>query len=322
MKPAVGRGSDFRWPDVWEMVLVSCVVSTLSTEQKSAIIAALCEGVSIRSTERLTNCHRDTIMRLGVAVGQGCTALHGKYMRNLQVSRIELDEVWSFVKKKRRSVTAEDEDTVGDQYIFIAMDSTGKAILSWLVGKRTARNTMRFVDDLRDRVIGEPEISTDGFPAYGRAVDLAFEGSSHGIVDKQVVIIAGGPDSDNYYARETLVKVERIAAKGVPAKISTSYIERQNLTLRMSQRRLTRLSNGFSKKFENHCAAVALYAAHYNFCRQHEALRITPAMHLGVTDHIWTIGELLECALSGEMRARVAYAKEKFRLIQGGKGST
>lgn len=299
--------------------MVGRPVSMLSIEQKSAVIAALCEGVSIRATERLTNCHRDTIMRLGVAVGQGCTALHGKYMRNLQVSRIELDEVWSFVKKKRRNVTAEDEDTVGDQYIFIAMDSTGKGILSWLVGKRTARNTRRFVDDVRDRVVGEPEISTDGFPAYQAAIDLAFENSAHGIVDKQVVVIAGGPDSDNYYARETLVKVERIASRGAPTKISTSYIERQNLTLRMSQRRLTRLSNGFSKKFENHCAAIALYTFHYNFCRVHEALRITPAMQLGVTDHIWTVTELVESALSGEIRARVARAKEGFRVIQGGR---
>lgn len=295
------------------------IVSLLSIEQKTAVVAALCEGVSIRATERLTNVHRDTIMRLGVAVGQGCAALHGKHMRNLQVSRIELDEVWSFVKKKRRSVTAEDEETVGDQYIFLAMDATGKGILSWLVGKRTAYNTRRFVDDIRDRVIGEPEISTDGFQAYQPAIDLAFENSAHGVVDKQVVIVAGGPDSDNYYARETLVKVVRLPIKGAPAKISTSYIERQNLTLRMSQRRLTRLSNGFSKKFENHCAAIALYAFHYNFCRVHEALRITPAMQLGVADHIWTVSELVESALSGEVRARVQRAKEGFRVIQGGR---
>lgn len=288
-------------------------------ERKAAVIAALCEGVSIRATERLTGSHRDTVMRLGVAVGQGCTALHGKYMRNLQVSRIELDEVWSFVKKKRRNVTSEDEPGVGDQYIFLALDATGKGILSWLVGKRTAGNTMRFVSDLRDRVLGEPEFSTDGFQAYERALDLVFDRSPYGIVDKQIVVVAGGPDSDNYYARETLVNVTRLPVRGAPAKISTSYIERQNLTLRMSQRRLTRLTNGFSKKFENHCAAIALYATHYNFCRVHEALRITPAMHLGVTDHVWTISELVESALSGEMRARVERAKGGLRVIQGGR---
>ena len=134
-----------------------------------------------------------------------------------------------------------------------------------------------------------------------------------------MVVIAGGPDSDHYYAKETLVKVERTALRGVPAHISTSFIERQNLSLRMGQRRLTRLSNGFSKKYENHCAAVALYVAHYNFCRVHETLRITPAMQLGITDHIWTISELIKNALSGDVQDRVQHAKHRFRVIEGGR---
>lgn len=294
-------------------------MNVLSAEQKSAVIAALCEGVSIRATERLTNCHRDTIMRLGAAVGQGCAALHGKYMRKLQVSRIELDEVWSFVKKKRKNVTPDDQDTVGDQYIFIAMDSTGKGILSWVIGKRTAENTTQLIEDIRTRVLGNPEFSTDGFQAYQPAIDMIFDTSSHGVVDKQTVIVATAPDADKYYAKEKLVQIVRLPVKGNPATISTSYIERQNLTLRMSQRRLTRLSNGFSKKFENHCAAIALYATHYNFCRVHEALRITPAMQLGITDHVWTIGELVETALSGEIQTRVSRAKKTFRVVQGGR---
>jgi IS1 family transposase len=294
-------------------------VSILTEVQQSAVVAALCEGVSIRSAERLLNIHRDTIMRLGVKVGQGCTALHGKFMINLNISRIELDEVWSFVKKKRRNVQADDSDEVGDQFIFLAMDSIGKAILSWHVGKRNARNTMRFVEDLRYRVLGAPEFSTDGFQPYERAIDLVFDTSSHGVVDKQVVIVAAGPDADNYYARESLVAVKRIPVKGNPLHVSTSFIERQNLTLRMSQRRLTRLANGFSKKYENHCAAIALYATHYNFCRVHESLRVTPAMHLGVTGHIWTVSELVKAALSGEVQERVERAKKQFRVIQGGK---
>ena len=290
-------------------------VSALSQEQQSAVIAALCEGVAIRATERLTGIHRDTIMRLGVKVGEGCTAVHGKLMVNLHVSRCELDEVWSFVRKKRRNVLADDPDTVGDQFIYIAMDSTGKAILSWLVGKRNARNTLRFVEDVRHRVVGAPEFSTDGYQPYERAVVLIFENSSHGVVDKQVVVIAASPEADRYYARETLVAVKRIPMKGAPETISTSFIERQNLTLRMSQRRLTRLSNGFSKKYENHCAAIALYATHFNFCRVHETLRITPAMQLGVTDHIWTISELVKAALSGEVQDRVQQTKHCFRVV-------
>jgi IS1 family transposase len=240
-------------------------------------------------------------------------------MKNLRVSRCELDEVWSFVAKKKKNVTADDPDTVGDQFIYLAMDSTGKAIISWLVGKRNARNTMRFVEDVRYRVLGEPEFSTDGYQPYPKAIELAFENSAHGIVDKQTVIIAKSPESDHYYAKETLVKVERTAIKGTPTHISTSYIERQNLTLRQSQRRLTRLSSGFSKKYENHCAAIALYVTHYNFCRVHETLRITPAMQLGVTDHIWSISELIGAALDGEIQTRVQKEKARFRVIQGGR---
>lgn len=293
-------------------------MNVLSQEKQAAIIAAICEGVSIRATARLQDVHKNTVMNLGRKVGEGCTALHGKLMVNLQVSRIELDEVWSFVKKKRRNVQEDDTDLVGDQFIYLAMDSTGKAILSWYVGKRNFRSTMHFVEDLRHRVVGSPDFNTDGYQPYQRAIDLAFDTSSHGIVDKQVVVIAQGPDAPKYYARESLVKVERIPVKGAPETISTSFIERQNLTLRMTQRRLTRLSNGFSKKYENHCAAVALYAAHYNFCRVHETLRITPAMQIGVTDHIWSVSELVSAALTGEIQERVAREKARFRVIQGG----
>ena len=142
-------------------------------------------------------------MRLAVKVGQvapPCT--HGNLMVNLQVSRCELDEVWSFVKKKRRNVQEDDPDTVGDQFIYLAMDSTGKAILSWLVGKRNARNTMRFVEDVRHRVLGSPEFNTDCYQPYERAIDLIFDTSSHGIVDKQTIIVAASPDADKYYARD------------------------------------------------------------------------------------------------------------------------
>ena len=258
-------------------------------------------------------------MRLAVQVGQGCAAVHGQLMVNLNVGRVEFDEVWSFVKKKRRNVTPEDGDDVGDQYIYLAMEGTAKTILSWLVGKRNYRNTQRFVDDVRHRVLNSPEISTDGFIPYQKAVNYAFDIEAvHGIVDKQTVIIAGDGDEDGYYAKEQLVKVERTPISGDPKHISTSFIERQNLTLRMSQRRLTRLTNGFSKKFENHCAAVALYATYYNFCRVHETLRVTPAMHLGVTDHIWTISELVTAALSRGAQMQVKRAIG-LRVIPGGK---
>lgn len=254
-------------------------------------------------------------------IGEGCAALHGKLVQNLNIGRLEFDEMWSFVQKKRRSVGEEDADTVGDQFVFMAMDSTGKAIISWLVGKRTALNTSRISTDVRLRVINNPEISTDGYPPYVRAIDEAFNGAaSHGVVDKQTIIIAKNADKGKYYAREKLTRVVRVATSGAPKKISTSYIERQNLTCRMSQRRLTRLTNGFSKKYENHCAAIALYVMHYNFCRVHSTLRITPAMQLGVTDHIWTVSELIEAALSPVVQKQVELEKMGgLRVIQGGK---
>ncbi len=295
-------------------------MNVLSHEKQCAVIAALCEGVSLRSVSRLLDVHRDSAMRLAVKVGQGCAAIHGQLMVNLNVGRVEFDEVWSFVKKKRRNVTETDGDDVGDQYIYIAMDSTAKTILSWLVGKRNYRNTQRFVDDVRHRVLNVPEVSTDGYIPYQKAINYAFDTEAvHGIVDKQTVIFAGDGDEDGYYAKEQLVKVERTPISGNPKHISTSFIERQNLTLRMSQRRLTRLTNGLSKKFENHCAAVALYATYYNFCRVHETLRVTPAMHLGVTDHIWTTSELVTAALSHGAQMRVKRAVAGFRVIPGGK---
>lgn len=151
-------------------------------------------------------------------------------------------------------------------------------------------------------------------------MDEAFNGAGvHGIVDKQEIIIAKGPDADRYYAKQVLMKVERTAISGDPRHISTSYIERQNLTLRMSQRRMTRLSNGFSKKYENHCAAVALYAMHYNFCRVHEALRVTPAIQLGLTDHVWTISELVVSAQAGVVQEKVANVLRPWTVIRGGK---
>lgn len=294
-------------------------MSALTLQQNARIIACLCEGVSIRATERLLGHHRDSIMRLGVSVGEGCVAIHQRLMQNIQVSHIELDEVWSFVKKKRKVVVAEDEDTVGDQFIFIAMDAIGKAIITWHVGKRTTRNTHKFVADLRTRVLGEPTITTDGFPAYQPALDLQFENAPRGIVDKQTVIVTASPDSERYHAREGIVKIERRVIQGQPTRIGTSFVERQNLTLRQSQRRLTRLSNGFSKKFKNHYAAISLYATHYNFCRVHETLRVTPAMQLGIADHIWSVEELVVTAMSGDVRQQVFAIKGRFHVIQGGK---
>ena len=294
------------------------MANVLPRDKQTDIVAALTEGVSIRAAERLTGVHRDTIMRLGVRIGEGCAKLHGSLMRDLQVNRIELDEIWGFVGKKQRRVTADDSDMVGDQYTFIALPGTAKAILTYRVGKRTAETTRAFVDDLRERVIGSPEISADGFTAYPWAVANAFgEQCQFGVIEKRYSAPTA-PEAARRYSPGVVVGVAKNAVIGAPAHISTSYVERQNLTLRMSQRRFTRLTNGFSKNFVNHCAAVALYVMHYNFCRVHEALRVTPAMALGITDHIWTIGELVDAALEPE-NAVAMRRVGRFGVVEGGK---
>lgn len=298
-------------------------MNVLPRERQVAAISALCEGVSIRATERLTGVNRGTVMSLGVSVGEGCLKLHNAMMRRLRVNRIELDEIWSYVGKKQKRVREDEGDMIGDQYTFIALADTAKAIITYRTGKRTSENTQVFADDLRARVLGSPEISTDGFNAYPWCIAHAFgENVAHGIVEKHYAV-NGSPEAARRYSPGQVVKVTRNVAHGVPTHISTSYVERQNLTLRMSQRRFTRLTNGFSKNYLNHCAAVALYVAHYNLCRVHEALLVTPAMQLGVTDHVWTISELVDAALRF-VRPSPAQPPEgrkagPFRIIEGGK---
>ena len=275
-------------------------MNILPFEKQTAAIAARTDGCSIRATERLTGIHRDTVMRLGVRVGEGCDSLHDGMMRNLQVSLLQLDEAWSYVAKKQRQTTAL-ETNKGDQYVYIALDVTNKAIISYLVGKRTAENTGAFAQDIYNRIINRPQITTDGLEQYIWAIDDAFGIS----VDyaQLVKVYKGEPakDAARRYSPGWVVKVRHAEITGYPDRryISTSHVERQNLSLRMAQRRFTRLTNGFSKKLENHRAAVALYVSHYNLCRVHETLRVTPAMALGVTDHIWTIGEIVEVATDG-----------------------
>ena len=182
-------------------------------------------------------------------------------MRDINVNRIELDEIWSYVGKKRNQVKPDDPDTIGDQYTFIALGGASKAIIAYRTGKRDAHNTRLFVQDLRERVVGAPEISSDAFRAYPIAVERSFgEACSFGTIDK-TYRADGSPEAARRYSPGNVVAVERKVVLGMPMYISTSYVERQNLTLRMQQRRFTRLTNAFSKKLENHMAAVALYVA-------------------------------------------------------------
>jgi IS1 family transposase len=275
-------------------------MNILSRDQQIQIIAALTEGMSIRSVERLTNIHRDTIMRLGARVGTGCAAFHDRTMHSLRVGRLELDELFAYVGCKQKNVSRKDLAVKGDQYTFIALASTARAIVSYRTGKRNTENTLEFAHDLRERVLGSPEISTDGFRPYTTAVRMAFGNRvAHGVIVKTYSVTnLAVKEAARRYSPAQVIAVEREVVSGVPAHISTSLVERQNLSLRMSSRRFTRLTNGFSKKLEHHEAAVSLYVAHYNFCRVHEAHgNMTPAMSLGIADHVWSLGELIDAAL-------------------------
>ena len=208
----------------------------------------------------------------------------------------EFDEVWSFIGKKQKRLGPDDLREKGDCYIFTALSATHKAIISYKIGKRSGANANAFAMDVRQRILGRPQISSDGFSPYVDAIERAF--GSEVDYGQIVKVYAGepGPDTARRYSPGIVVDVRKAVIAGGPdrKKISTSFVERSNLTIRMQCRRLTRLTNAFSKKLENHAAAVALFVAHYNLCRVHETLRITPAMALSVTDHIWTIGELIE----------------------------
>ena len=248
-------------------------MNVLSRDQQIQIVAALTEGMSIRATERLTGIHRDTIMRLGARVGRGCAELHDRMMVGLRVGRCELDELWAFVGKKQKR-TRQHETAVGDQYTFVALASSARAIIAYRTGKRDSATTDEFIRDMRERVLGSPEISSDGFKPYQPAIRDAFGNRvAHGVINKTYSVVDLRKDAAHRYSPAAVVAVSRDVISGVPAEISTSYVERSNLTIRMACRRFTRLTNGFSKRLENHAAAVSLYVAHYNLCHVHEAKR-------------------------------------------------
>lgn len=257
------------------------------------VLNVLVAGSSIRAAERMTGVHRDTMMRLGVATGEGCEKLLDGKMRDLPCKRLQLDEIWCFVGKKQRHVTMDDDKgVVGDAWTFCAIDADTKLIPAWRVGQHTGA----VIDDLRSQLSDRVQISTDGMSAYVEAIDDAFGPN----VDCAQIVKAYEAEAVGpcRYSPPKVVSTDVTIVKGKPDKkqISTSYVERQNLTMRMQMRRFTRLTNDFSKKWENQWAAVTLHFADYNLCRVHPTLRVTPAMTAGVTDHVWTMAELLEAA--------------------------
>jgi IS1 family transposase len=273
----------------------------LSEGERVQVVSALVDGCSLRATERMTGVTRQTITNLLLRVGEGCRWLLDAKMRDLHCDVLELDEVWSFVGCKEARRDESHPEDYGDHYTFVALDARTKLVPVHRVDRRSTEATVAFARDLRARVLGAPQITTDGFKPYIEAIEGAFGARVHyaQILKTYRADEAGGASRDDVrYSRGRVTRSVKRVVMGAPDKesISTSYVERSNLTLRMGQRRFTRITNGFSKKAENLRAAVALHFAYYNLCRVHLALRVTPAMEAGITDRPWSVLELLAAA--------------------------
>jgi IS1 family transposase len=270
------------------------MANVLNMDKQIMIVGALAEGSSIRSIERMTGVHRDTIMRLGVRVGQGCKALMDFKLRDLPCTRLELDEIWGFVGKKEKHVK-EGEGGVGSVWTFCAIDADTKLVPAFKVGDRDAATANAFLEDVAERMTGRVQISTDGLAAYKEAIERSFGGDAD---YAQIIKTYGQTELENNrrYSQPDFVGSEKKVISGRPNYdlISTSYIERLNATTRLHMRRLTRLTLAFSKKRENFEAAVGLHFAYYNFVKRHNTLRCTPCMAAGVTPTFWSVGDLVE----------------------------
>jgi IS1 family transposase len=275
---------------------MSSMANVLSTAKRVQIASALVEGVSVRATARMVGVSKDTVMKLGVELGEACSRFQDETLRDLTCKRLQVDELWAFVYAKAKNVPAGKEGTfgVGDVWTFTAIDADTKLMPSFLVGSRDGGCAYEFMQDLASRLANRVQLTTDGHKMYLSAVEEAFGGD----VDyaQLVKIYGAAPEGPEVrYSPAECIGCERIGVTGSPdpKHVSTSYVERSNLTVRMSVRRFTRLTNAFSKKLRNHTAAFGLFSAHYNFCRIHQSLRVTPAMAAGVSKRVWSIEDLV-----------------------------
>jgi IS1 family transposase len=269
-------------------------MNRLKRDKQAEIIAVLTEGCSISSTSRMTGVSKVTILKLICDLGSACAEYQDRTLRNLNCKRLQCDEVWQFCYAKEKNVPADKKGQFGygDVWTWAAIEADTKLVPAFMVGNRDAKSAAMFIDDLKSRLTSRIQLTTDGLKVYLEAVEGAFGAD----VDYAMLIkIYGSSQEEVRYSPAECIGTETKIIQGKPdmKHVSTSYVERQNLTMRMSMRRFTRLTNGFSKKIENHAYAVAIYFMHYNFCRVHKSLRVTPAMEAGITDHVWTIEEML-----------------------------
>lgn len=273
-------------------------MNRLDLKKRAQILGMLCEGMSLRATSRLADVSINTVTKLLVDVGTACAAYHDKHVRNVKSQRVQVDEIWSFTYAKARNLpTAKAApEGAGDTWTWSAIDADSKLIVSYLVGGRDAEYAHEFIRDVASRLANRVQLTSDGHGPYLGAVEDAFGDD----VDFATLIKIYGqaPEGQRRYSPPVCkgARKDRVTGNPDPKHVSTSFVERQNLTMRMHMRRFTRLTNGFSKKIENHAHAVALHFMFYNFCRIHKTLRVTPAMQAGVADHVWTLEDIAHLA--------------------------
>ena len=271
-------------------------MNKLDPKDRAQILHMLCEGQSIRAIARIMGSSKNTIAKLLNDAGKICAEYQDEVLRDLNCERVQVDEIWSFTYAKQKNVKTAKAAPVGagDTWTWTAIDADSKLVMSWMVGGRDGQYALAFMDDLRSRLANRVQLTSDGHKAYLEAVEGAFGGD----VDyaQLVKIYGAAPDSfKGRYSPADCTGIKKRAVEGDPdmKHVSTSYVERQNLTMRMHMRRFTRLTNGFSKKVENHAHAVALHFMYYNFVRIHQTLKVSPAMAAGVTDKLWEVSDIV-----------------------------
>lgn len=296
-------------------------MNRLSPEKRAQVVRALVEGNSIRATVRMTGVAKNTVTKLLVDLGTACSVEMDRRMRDLPCETLQVDEIWAFVGAKQRNVSPEKAaEGWGDVWTWVAIDADTKLVPSYRVGPRDLQEARRFLQDLAGRVRGRVQVTSDGFNLYSATVPEAFE---QNVDYAQLVKVYGrtGDDRDpaRRYSPAVCIGADRQVVTGNPdrSKISTSYVERQNLTMRMSMRRFTRLTNAFSKKVENLAAAVSLHFCHYNFCRVHKSLGTTPAVAAGITDRVWTVEDLIALLEAAEATPTTRGPYRKTRQKRG-----
>jgi IS1 family transposase len=271
-------------------------MNKLDREARARILHLLCEGSSIRAITRLTGASKNTVVKLVVDAGHACTEYQDRVLRNLTCQRVQVDEIWNFIfcKNDNVKIAKAPPPEAGDVWTWTAIDADTKLLVSWLVADRTTDSALTFMDDLRTRIVNRVQLTSDGHRPYLTAVDTVFGDD----VDYAMLVKLYGaePGGEKRYSPAKCIGARRQAIMGDPDPnhISTSYVERQNLTMRMHMRRFTRLTNAFSKKIENHACAVALHSMYYNFVRLHQTLKVSPAMAAGVTDRLWEMVDVVD----------------------------